>query len=126
MGGSLLEVLLILGFVCFLFFKWQDSDAPKKNHIPSKSFEPRLIDRKTAPPSINSDLQSVINNAIHTERSLTITYTDLEGHFTTRTITPKQLFLTEGSGELALTAFCHLRREKRTFIVSRIINCYDY
>ena len=107
----------------FLVYKWLGSDEPnKKNYIPNKPYEPGMVKRETATPIINDDFQSIINRAIHAERSLNITYKDLEGHVTTRTITPKQLFLTDGSGELALSAYCHLRREKRTFIVSSIIN----
>jgi hypothetical protein len=122
-----LEVLLILGFVGFLVYRWLDSDEPnKKSYIPSKPYEPGMVKREAAPPIINNDFQSIINSAIHAERSINITYKDLENRVTTRTITPKQLFLTDGSGELALTAFCHLRKEKRTFIVNRIINFNGY
>jgi predicted DNA-binding transcriptional regulator YafY len=114
-----LEVLLILGLVVFLVYKWLDSDAPKKNYNPI-NYEQRITERKPARVFHNNDFQSIINKAIYAERRLNITYTDLDGRVTNRTITPVQLFLTNGSGELALSAFCHLRKEKRTFMLERI------
>ena len=114
-----MEVLLILGLVSFLVYKWLDSEAPKKNYNPI-NYEQRIAERKAARGFHNNDFQSIINKAIHAERSLNITYTDLDGQVTSRTITPMQLFLTNGSGELALSAFCHLRKEKRTFMLERI------
>jgi predicted DNA-binding transcriptional regulator YafY len=119
-----MEVLLVIGLVCFVIYKWLASGEASINGTPNntKPSHPSMVKRNEAPLIIDSDFQTIIKNAIKNETSIKITYTDLEGQVTTRTITPKQLFLTDVSGELALTAFCHLRREKRTFIVSKISN----
>ena len=118
-----MEILFIIGFICFLVFKWLDTESSNKNSglTNNKSYTPSPIRRQSAELVAANDVQTVINRAIRSESTLKITYKDMEGRVTTRTITPKQLFITEGSGELALSSYCHLRREKRTFIVDRII-----
>lgn len=118
-----MEIILVLGFVCFLVFKWLDAGPSQKNSnlTNNKPYAPSPIRRQPAELIAANDVQTVIKSAIRSESTLKITYKDMEGRVTTRTITPQQLFWTEGSGELALSSYCHLRREKRTFIVDRII-----
>ncbi len=100
------------------------SNPPKAKQISSSSsvlVKPKPIQAGIKISEIsNNDIQSIIKKAIGLKSKLIITYKDLEGYITTRTITPKTLFYTEVKGELALSSYCHLRREKRVFILDRI------
>lgn len=115
-----MEIILVLGFLGFLVFKWFDTEPLNKNSRPPNVISPKSTLVRVNPVNLvdSDERQAVIKRAIASECGLRITYKDLDGNITARTITPHQLFLTDGG--LALSSYCHLRRQNRTFIVNRI------
>ena len=110
---------LILTVVCFFIYSLKESyfsNEPKdtfKKHIPNSNIPINQSDE--------SQLSLAIKKAISSGSRLKISYRDLDGVLTTRTISPKVLFRTQYTDELALSSYCHLRDEERTFMVSRVL-----
>lgn len=70
--------------------------------------------RTTSNPTVQA-----IERAIRGHTRIRITYTDINQRITYREITPSHF--TKEHGIAYLVAFCHLRNEKRTFRLSRVL-----
>lgn len=70
--------------------------------------------RTTSSPTVQT-----IEQAIRAHSRIKITYTDINQKITYREITPSHF--TKEHGIAYLVAFCHLRNEKRTFRLSRVV-----
>jgi len=62
----------------------------------------------------------IIKGAISTGRKLFIHYCDRKHKHTSRIITPTKVMFNEYNNTTQVEAFCHLRKEKRTFYLERI------
>jgi predicted DNA-binding transcriptional regulator YafY len=108
--------IVIFGVILFLFVKWINAS----NAIDSKAIINKSINSLESPTE-HLIFREPIKSAISTRKRLRIKYKDIEGVITVREITPKALFYLDSSGDLALSSYCHLRGDERTFIVNRIV-----
>lgn len=63
-------------------------------------------------------IREYIDNAITSESKVTIKYVKFDGSLSTRTIS--ELEYSDEFGDDYISAFCHMRQERRTFKISRI------
>ena len=108
--------IVIFGVILFLLIKWINAS----NAIDSKAVIHKSINVRESPTEYLV-LREPIKSAISSRKRLRIKYKDIEGVITVREITPKALFYLDSSGDLALSSYCHLRGDERTFIVNRIV-----
>ena len=110
---------LLLTVVCFFIYSLKESylSNEPKNTVKKHTHKSNLPINQ----SDESPLSLAIKNAILSGSRLKIRYRDLDGVLTTRAISPKVLFRTQYTDELALSSYCYLRDEGRTFMVSRIL-----
>lgn len=117
--------LLILSGIVFLYIGWlvsNSSSTPKKgvDRIHSNTYS-NAARKESLYDVQETDFSLLIKKAISMRSRLKIKYRDMDGVITIRTISPKVLFRTQYTNELALSTYCHLRGEDRTFMVDRII-----
>ena len=72
-----------------------------------------------SPPATVPALPPLLAEGLANGRDLTITYYGKQGE-TTRQVTPR--YATQHQGDSYFIAYCHLRREQRTFRVDRILS----
>ena len=83
----------------------------------------KLYSAKKMAGSENKAVMSQLQKAIAGQCNLEILYSGKDGETTERCITPQAI---EGRGAgTSVVAYCHLRQDKRSFRVDRIIRCRE-
>ncbi|MBN1302815.1 MAG: WYL domain-containing protein [Anaerolineales bacterium] len=92
-------------------------DLLKKDNKPLNNFISAYL--SPAVPDDEIQLPTGLGEAIHSGKRLLITYVDGKGDQTQRWITPIQVLGMEDY--IYLRAYCHLRKEERTFRLDRLV-----
>lgn len=98
-----------------VFFAILDALRPRRRPLDD------LIGIYSSPawPTSEIHLPTELSEAIHSGRRLLITYIDSDGEKTVRWVTPRQVL---GLADyIYLQAYCHLRRDERSFRLDRIV-----
>jgi len=136
-GQPRMELLILIAIV-FLIYLWinrNDSSTrlPTNSDLSKNTNKTGSIQISAgAPNAVYEDSQpklrqekkdttlSIINAAIENGKMLKFEYTDPEGEITNRTVTPITLERRHNRQIYCLNAYCHLRKDARTFVVWRM------
>ncbi len=109
---------IILGFIAFIFvmlFLVKGSDKQNKSNSATTNSHPQSTIRTTYSSNQHTPKYQRRGDPLwFGERKLIITYKDLDGNVTNRSIRIRQVYPMD-SGEIYFQADCELREESRTF-----------
>jgi len=117
-----MEVIIIIG-VAWLLIHLASKKGASKLSQPSSGYaeksenysSPRRDEYRP-----KSKRERTIVDALKTGATLHFRYTDQDGVITTRSVKPLNLERRHETKVLCLVAYCHLRNDERTFVVSKI------
>ncbi len=112
--------LILIAVIVALFF-WINREPDNAPPPPSepKPYQPNG-GVASNPPRGGDGKMSVIRRALDSQSNLAFTYVDQQGEMTERTALPLSLERRHENQIWCLNAYCHLRAENRTFVVSRM------
>jgi len=128
----LMELIFLIG-IGWLVFSLMNRESSKQSPPREKSREisqqPQSVSQKPTSfktsgrlKNLNESKEKIIARALEAKKRLVFRYIDQDGQITQRTVTPISLERRHEGQVLCLTAWCHLRDDRRTFVVHRIQN----
>ena len=127
-----MEILIFIFFVVIIFLITRSSSSEKIDDPPiTKKATPLDVAKNyssnsnTKSSSSNINSKDGITRCIKEKKIINFNYEDEAGNKTNRTVSPKEMFLSNPSNRYAsriyvVEAHCHLRNAKRTFLLKRM------